>query len=375
MERKRIGAVVAAVVIVIVVILAGWWIFLRSASPTPPEPDTVVLSVLTSTDLAADSYGNVPAAGCAFVAVGIRVSSDVGAPVTLRNGSFSIDANQTTFTGNLSSPGTLTLAPLAIADVSVYFELPISHVASRIRLSEGAARGSVAFVRHVMAGAVPVGLSVVAAAILHTDSWGNAPAAGSTFIAAYIHMASNLSAAFTLQNGSFAIEVNQTAFTGNLTGCGTFILPALAAGNVSVYFELPVGGVTSRIRLSEGAARGSVAFVQQLVPAGPRFLGTAVSSSTDGANWTVTFPFGPADLRPETTYLLVRNNVGNIILPKMSFGWLSWRVHGAVFVDASPTVSTLRPGDGLLISKVACPAESVIEISEDMGLLTSHVLR
>ncbi len=262
MERKRIGAVVAVVIIVIVVVVAGWVLFLRPEAPAPPASDSVVLRVLGVADLSADSYGHSAAAGNTFLAVNIHVSSNLSAAVTLRNGSFSVDANQTTYSGNLTHPGPRSLG-------------------------------------------------------------------------------------------------------------------AFAAGDVPVYFELPSSSMTARIRLSESTARGSVAFVRQVVVGGPHTLGLNIIRSPDEMNWSVELTSVPPGLMPSSTYVQIRNSTGGVLLSKVQFSALTaaaWNTYEAEYVDNNPSNAALLPADVLLSDRATYPTGSVLEISDFVGPLATRSL-
>jgi len=99
-------------------------------------------------------------------------------------------------------------------------------------------------------------------------------------------------------------------------------------------------------------------------PPAPRIMTVSVSSSLDGANWTVLFQSVPSDVMPASTSLLIRNVQGVIVLQQTSFLWLDWSADHAVYHDAAPAVTAVRSGDSLLISRAWYPVGSVIQISD-----------
>ena len=108
---------------------------------------------------------------------------------------------------------------------------------------------------------------------------------------------------------------------------------------------------------------------------GPRAMGVSVQATPDGTNWSVVIQTGPSGELPASTYLLIRNPQGVIVLSRTSFSGLTWPTNHAVYADASPTVTEIRPGDSLLISRTTYPSGSQIEISDDAGVLTSRTLQ
>ncbi len=60
----------------------------------------------------------------------------------------------------------------------------------------------------------------------------------------------------------------------------------------------------------------SLAMTPTLPPTGtPRAIGVAVSKSSDGTNWTLTFASVPTGLSPATTYLKLNSASGATLLP------------------------------------------------------------
>ncbi len=107
---------------------------------------------------------------------------------------------------------------------------------------------------------------------------------------------------------------------------------------------------------------------------GPRAMGVSIQTTPDGTNWSVVIQTVPSGELPASTYLLIRNSQGVIVLARASFSGLSWAANHAVYLDANPTVTEIRAGDSLLLSRTTYPGGSQMEVSDDAGVLTSRTL-
>lgn len=102
-----------------------------------------------------------------------------------------------------------------------------------------------------------------------------------------------------------------------------------------------------------------------------------VDVTVDGANWTVRFTGVPPGRPPGDMFLLIRNASSGIMLPRVSFDGLSasnWSAHRALYADANPFATDVRPGDRLEIEAASYPLGSTIEISDRTSLLLIKAL-
>ncbi len=112
-------------------------------------------------------------------------------------------------------------------------------------------------------------------------------------------------------------------------------------------------------------------------PPGAHTMGVSIQTTADGLNWSVRIESTTSGETPETTDLLIRNDLGTLSLPRTPFAAFtppSWPTYRVLFQDANPGTPSVAPGDSLLISKLAYPSGSVMEISDASGMLTSRSL-
>ncbi|HEY4704235.1 MAG TPA: type IV pilin [Thermoplasmata archaeon] len=100
----------------------------------------------------------------------------------------------------------------------------------------------------------------------------------------------------------------------------------------------------------------------------------SVNVRETGTNWSVEVIAAPAGALPASTYLLVRDPGGAIVLTRTSWEDLTWPSHRAVYQDANPASAEIGPGDSLLLDRARYPAGSTIEVLEADGLLAQRAL-
>ncbi len=110
---------------------------------------------------------------------------------------------------------------------------------------------------------------------------------------------------------------------------------------------------------------------------GPHVMGLSVSQTADGSNWSAVVTTTTANELPATTYVLIRNNQGVIVLQRTSFSSLTqqtWSTHHVLYLDANPSSPSIAASDSLIISRTTYPSGSLLEVSDDLGTLTSRTL-
>jgi len=102
-----------------------------------------------------------------------------------------------------------------------------------------------------------------------------------------------------------------------------------------------------------------------------------VSIQQRGESWSVEVISAPSNPLPSSTYLLVRDPDGVLLLATTLWSELTqknWETYKALYQDANPTSEAIRTGDSLLLSVAAYPAGSSIVIMSDSGQMASGKL-
>jgi len=95
-------------------------------------------------------------------------------------------------------------------------------------------------------------------------------------------------------------------------------------------------------------------------------------------NWTGEVLTVASGMLPASTYALIRDSDGTTVLSRTPFSKLTqanWSTYGLQYEDMNPMMPEIRPADLLIISKTMYPAGSVLEISDDYGIMVTAVLQ
>ena len=212
---------------------------------------------------------------------------------------------------------------------------------------------------------------------LPRDDYDRISAAGNTFVFLLVGLENHLGAGLVVDNGSFVLDAGVSSYPGTVVPPGTAAVDDGESVNVTVEFEVPYRTATTGVRLSEGPAVARASFAYRVSWGGPYFpeaMNVTVRPSVDGSNWTVVIQYVPTGHVPTATYLLVRDAQGLIVLTRTPFSSLTttwWNNYHAVFEDANPSWTDLRPGDALVIGRTAYPAGSTAEVSSNAGVLAT----
>lgn len=141
--------------------------------------------------------------------------------------------------------------------------------------------------------------------------------------------------------------------------CSALFVEARSEITDSVTVTLCHGQTVTVLLLAEGPAS--------------RVIGTSISRSADGTNWTIVFTSIPSGLTTSEALLAIFNTGGATALPFEAFSSLSYAMDGAVFVgDADAFVEVT---ERLLLSTALYPTGYRIEMSDNLGLLFSGILQ
>ena len=102
----------------------------------------------------------------------------------------------------------------------------------------------------------------------------------------------------------------------------------------------------------------------------------SLTVTQDGGNWSLLITGIPGGKLPQSTYLLIRNASGDIVLRRTPFSNLTgdaWGVNGARYVDGNPSALDVRAGDRLLVDLGRYSTGSV-EVSDKKSLLATEPL-
>ena len=134
---------------------------------------------------------------------------------------------------------------------------------------------------------------------------------------------------------------------------------------------------TTRIRLSEGPAVGSVSLARATRPGGPPNMSLSIRPTPDGTNWSAEVLSVSSGALPASTYVLIRDSQGTTLLLRTPFSKLTsanWSTYEVEYMDLTPSSDEIRPADALNILRTTYPSGSTMEVSDDYGTLASRTL-
>ena len=109
----------------------------------------------------------------------------------------------------------------------------------------------------------------------------------------------------------------------------------------------------------------------------PQSLGVAISKSSDGSNWVLTFTSVPSGLSNTTPYLTVLTSGYATAVPVTALGSIYTSAYGSSVVYSPATLgsSTLSSADWILLSAATYPAGYQVQISTTNAILFSATLQ
>jgi len=112
-------------------------------------------------------------------------------------------------------------------------------------------------------------------------------------------------------------------------------------------------------------------------PLGPGDCFFIIHVRPEGSNSSVEIAHVCREMLPTSTYLWIRDPEGGIALAATPFSNLTdanWGTNRALYIDADPDEAGIRPGDSVLVERLAYPSGSWVAVADlagsyDMGAL------
>ncbi len=173
-------------------------------------------------------------------------------------------------------------------------------------------------------------------------------------------------------NGSAVLTSNLVNETGALPYFwfrypAHFVLEEPPGQSVFAKFQ---ANVTGPFTPSVGV--GILLHIVDVPPKGPiGAIGVAITKSSDGANWVLTFTTVPKGLSNTTTLLTVLNATGQTVVPWTALGSLYTSAYrtSIVYIPAMPGTGIMTAGDRILLTVAEYPAGDEFQLSNRGTLL------